>query len=220
MLWVTVSLPSRPLSVIVAVAGANASLAPKSSVPTEPLSGMSWPRRMIAMSGLPTRLWRYATRSWAPSGTAVSWNVVERNVKTVVDLPPSEIVGWSVSTAFATLPLMVLPVAGGGHGTSVCAANSAWVMYCTVIADASLALSTTHATLPRQLRMVKLKTSPVPVMRVQGPTPSWAASQAARSPAGQPEKSTVTLPEPLVPTVRVSAVERGPALLVPLIVKL
>src|SRR5690349_7676951 len=57
-------------------------------------------------------------------------------------------------------------------------------------------------------------------MRVQGPTPSWAASQAARLPAGQPEKSTVTLPEPLVPTVRVSPVERGPAPLVPLIVRL
>src|SRR4029077_8973976 len=57
-------------------------------------------------------------------------------------------------------------------------------------------------------------------MRVQEPPPSWAASQAARWPAGQPEKSTVTLPELLVPTVSVSVVERGPALLAPLIVRL
>ena len=41
MPWLTVSPPTRPATVIVAVAGANASLPPKSSVPTEPLSAMS-----------------------------------------------------------------------------------------------------------------------------------------------------------------------------------
>src|SRR5947208_5015111 len=52
-------------------------------------------------------------------------------------------------------------------------------------------------------------------MRVQAPARFWAASQTARSVTGQLEKSTVTFPTPAWPTVRVSGVERWPAVPVP-----
>src|SRR5437762_13854491 len=87
---------------------------------------------MIALSALPTKLWRYATRSCAPLGTWVSWKLDDVNVKTVADLPPSEMVEISVASAPATLPLIVFPEAGGQNTSVPPAVNSAGVMYCTV----------------------------------------------------------------------------------------
>src|SRR6266576_2898362 len=52
-------------------------------------------------------------------------------------------------------------------------------------------------------------------MRVQGPVTCWAATHTARFATGQLEKSTVTFPTPAWPTVRVSGVERWPAVPVP-----
>src|SRR2546429_5413960 len=98
---------------------------------------------MIAISGSPTKLRRYPTRSCAPLGTSSSWKPVEPK-PAVDDLPPSEIVETSVRAVPAMLPLMVLPVAGG-QKTSVPTVNSACVMYCTVIDEASPAPSTTRS---------------------------------------------------------------------------
>src|SRR5438874_2490438 len=67
---------------------------------------------MIALSAPPTKLWRYATRSCAPLGTWVSWKVDDVNVKTVADLPPSEMVEISVASAHPTPAWPTVRVSG------------------------------------------------------------------------------------------------------------
>src|SRR5437764_6434844 len=111
---------------------------------------------MIALSAPPTRLWRYATRSCAPLGTWVSWKLDDVNVKTVADLPPSEIVEISVASDPATVPLIVLPLVGGQNTSVPPAVNSAGVMYCTVTDAASAAPSSTYARPPPPFPMVNV----------------------------------------------------------------
>src|SRR6266550_953850 len=110
---------------------------------------------MNALSTPQTRLWRYATRACAQLGRWGRWKVYDVKVKTVADLPPSEMVEISVASAPATLPLIVFPEAGV-QNTTVPVANSACVMYCTITDAASCALSTTYARPPPPLPMVKV----------------------------------------------------------------
>src|SRR4029077_17798769 len=110
---------------------------------------------MIAPSGGPSKLCRYAPRSCLPSGTLVSLKVVVPK-PAEADCPPSPIETRSLKVVPATSPLMVLPLGGGGQDTNVPAVNGAWVMNCTVRVAAPPAPSTAYATPPPLLPMVKL----------------------------------------------------------------